>query len=246
MLVVRSLAARVVAWLMPKFWSAGNTMKSMKFMRNTAAACVAAFAAMSGAANAHSISIGYENAGPGAVSIFLGTYSVGHAADTLEGSLTLQGVNGTTFGPSTLAFDILVPSGPFGTVGSKPAGLIDGVTNFYVPGVTDPTAALVGSEAGFNASCPACGPVTHWQGVTFTGLLPGDYQFTWVPIAFPTAQWDIINDNMNGVFSLSGSIVNGDSTTPLPAALPLFASGIGGLGLLSWRKRRKAAATAAA
>jgi fibronectin-binding autotransporter adhesin len=246
MLVVGSLAARVVAWLMPKFWSAGHTMKSIKFMRSTAAACIAAFAAMSGAANAHSISIGYENAGPGAVSIFLGTYSVGHAADTLEGSLTLQGVLGTAFGPSTLAFDILIPSGPGGTVGSKPAGLIDGVTNFYIPGITDPDAALVGSEAGFNASCPACGPVTHWQGVTFTGLLSGDYQFTWIPIANPTAQWDIINNNMNGVFSLSGSVVNGDGTTPLPAALPLFASGIGGLGLLSWRKRRKAAAIAAA
>jgi len=28
-------------------------------------------------------------------------------------------------------------------------------------------------------------------------------------------------------------------TTPLPAALPLFASGLGALGLLGWRKRRK-------
>jgi len=33
--------------------------------------------------------------------------------------------------------------------------------------------------------------------------------------------------------------------TPLPAALPLFASGIGGLGLLGWRKKKKAAAIAA-
>jgi hypothetical protein len=29
--------------------------------------------------------------------------------------------------------------------------------------------------------------------------------------------------------------------TPLPAALPLFASGAGGLGLLSWRRRKKTA-----
>jgi hypothetical protein len=27
--------------------------------------------------------------------------------------------------------------------------------------------------------------------------------------------------------------------TPLPAALPLFATGIGGLGLLGWRRKRK-------
>jgi hypothetical protein len=33
--------------------------------------------------------------------------------------------------------------------------------------------------------------------------------------------------------------------TPLPAALPLFAAGLGGLGLLGWRRKRRAAATAA-
>ena len=34
-------------------------------------------------------------------------------------------------------------------------------------------------------------------------------------------------------------------TTPLPAALPLFATAIGGLGLLGWRRKRKAQALAA-
>jgi hypothetical protein len=29
-------------------------------------------------------------------------------------------------------------------------------------------------------------------------------------------------------------------TTPIPAALPLFASGLGALGLFSWRRKRKA------
>jgi hypothetical protein len=32
--------------------------------------------------------------------------------------------------------------------------------------------------------------------------------------------------------------------TPLPAALPLFATGLGGLGLLGWRRKKKAAALA--
>ena len=36
-----------------------------------------------------------------------------------------------------------------------------------------------------------------------------------------------------------------DSATPLPAALPLFATGLGALGLLGWRRKRKAAALAA-
>ena len=34
------------------------------------------------------------------------------------------------------------------------------------------------------------------------------------------------------------------SATPLPAALPLFATGLGALGLLGWRRRRKAKAAA--
>jgi hypothetical protein len=41
--------------------------------------------------------------------------------------------------------------------------------------------------------------------------------------------------------SLGGSPV----TTPLPAALPLFSAGLGALGLLGWRRKRKAVALAA-
>ena len=36
--------------------------------------------------------------------------------------------------------------------------------------------------------------------------------------------------------------VNGGTETPLPAALPLFATGSGLLGFLGWRRKRKAAA----
>jgi hypothetical protein len=35
------------------------------------------------------------------------------------------------------------------------------------------------------------------------------------------------------------------ATTPVPAALPLFATGLSALGLLGWRKKRKSAAIAA-
>lgn len=42
----------------------------------------------------------------------------------------------------------------------------------------------------------------------------------------------------------SGPFVVG-TVTPLPASLPLFATGLGGLGLLGWRRKRKAAAATA-
>ena len=44
--------------------------------------------------------------------------------------------------------------------------------------------------------------------------------------------------------TFSAGIGNAAAVTPIPAALPLFASGLGGLGLVGWR-RRKAAAIAA-
>jgi hypothetical protein len=40
--------------------------------------------------------------------------------------------------------------------------------------------------------------------------------------------------------SVSGQL----ATTPLPATLPLFASGLGVMGLLGWRRKKKAQATA--
>ena len=44
-----------------------------------------------------------------------------------------------------------------------------------------------------------------------------------------------------------GSSITHSLTTPLPGTLPLFVSGLGGLGLMGWRrKRKKVAATAAA
>ena len=45
----------------------------------------------------------------------------------------------------------------------------------------------------------------------------------------------------------SGEMLIGgnQSETPLPAALPLFASGLGALSLVGWRRKRKAAALAA-
>jgi hypothetical protein len=38
---------------------------------------------------------------------------------------------------------------------------------------------------------------------------------------------------------LTGDFITGPAATPVPAALPLFATGLGALGLLGWRKRRK-------
>ena len=54
-------------------------------------------------------------------------------------------------------------------------------------------------------------------------------------------------DDLKITLHILGSSGNIDNIvlTPLPAALPLFATGLAGLGLLGWRRKKKAAALAA-
>jgi PEP-CTERM motif len=54
---------------------------------------------------------------------------------------------------------------------------------------------------------------------------------------------------LNGSDGLTATYDNTNITvnqTPLPAALPLFASGLGALGLLGWCRKRKGVTTTAA
>ena len=46
--------------------------------------------------------------------------------------------------------------------------------------------------------------------------------------------------------AIGAGSVSSTPATPLPAALPLFASGLGALGLFGWRRKRKSAAAIAA
>jgi hypothetical protein len=195
-----------------------NTLKKLLL----AASLPLAFA---GVAFGHATSIGYENAGPGAVTVWLGTYN--HGGHHLEGSMQLQGVNGTVFGPTIVAFHLLTATGPQ----FKPAGLIDGVTNFFDPNGAGTNVPLVGVDPDL------FGGVNHWQGATFAGLTPGDYQFTWIPIANPTQEWSPLNPNMNGIFTLTGQVVNPTGTPDAGSTLGLMAGAVALLGVLSRRRR---------
>ena len=94
-------------------------------------------------------------------------------------------------------------------------------------------------------------PVTNdsnWHLIDVTSSLYLQFNETLVGLGI----WGYTNGNTNNVTVLDEVGIFTDGTvvslppppppapTPLPAALPLFATGLGALGLLGWRRKRKA------
>ncbi len=79
---------------------------------------------------------------------------------------------------------------------------------------------------------------------TLTFALTGSEPYTPNEITF-SQSYDAAIDQVSNSKNPAGTIVNiadvSLTLTPLPAALPLFATGLGALGLLGWRRKRKAA-----
>jgi len=121
-------------------------------------------------------------------------------------------------------------------VGNQPAGLIDGVTNFYPSTALGVPGPLTGNPAIWEGFCPACGPVNHWQGVNFSGLSAGIYKFTYVPILNPTAEWDPWNDSLNGTFDLSGVVNPTGGGAPEPATIAFVLSGLASIVFIRRRQ----------
>jgi hypothetical protein len=100
----------------------------------------------------------------------------------------------------------------------------------------------------FDISVPSNNPFSSANG-TF-GSLPGfDFVSVFFQVGGQLARFESGTDGSwcvgPGCFSDQGT--NGVwavAPVPLPAALPLFATGLGALGLLGWRRKRKAQAAA--
>ena len=63
----------------------------------------------------------------------------------------------------------------------------------------------------------------------------------------PTCNYFYVGIDQNAISGANVLLeeISAVSTVPLPAALPLFATGLGALGLLGWRRKRKVAALGA-
>jgi hypothetical protein len=142
------------------------------------------------AALSHTNSIGYVGGGNGSVTFWYGNWHPGTTFN--EGTLTLQGINGTNFSATTVNWTLLSST--------RPDGLIDG-TNYF----TSDGSQLVAYGSNSQVS-------STWQGVTFTGLAAGDYQFTYNAAGSPTVNWmPMDNVILSSTVSLSAAALSGDA-----------------------------------
>jgi hypothetical protein len=191
---------------------------------------VASFAGI-GAAVAHTTSLGYVPGNTaGSVTFWTGSYA--HGGNPVnEGMATLTGVTVTY--SQTVSFNI-------GPVNSKPAGLVDGTNNFF-------WGPLNGSVYPFPVSVDPVlfGGVVWWQGVTFTGLVPGTYTFTCGNNCGVSQQWQSLNTGAGETVtvSLTGNVIGGGSTADIPTVsewgLMLSALLLLAMGLVALRFRRR-------
>lgn len=98
---------------------------------------------------------------------------------------------------------------------------------------------------GENITSVTIDPATAAAFLPVTGTFQGNTHLGLQLISPNEIVIDVTGDNPNVNDQLILDVIAGPPTTsatPLPAALPLFASGLGALGLLGWRRKRKTAA----
>ena len=174
------------------------------------------------------------------------TYDPNTKLEWLNVSLT------TNYSYNSVVSNLLGPGDPY--FGWRYATVGDLATLFADAGVPQ-----CGSAANSCSGVPSqVTQLINYLGVTYSGgitrevqglLGSGNATFRDIGEFYTVAPYGYMADaNIGQVLwgssdpSLGSFLV---SATPIPASLPLFATGIGALGLLGWRRKRKAAALTA-
>ena len=144
------------------------------------------------------------------------------AAHTLRVIANFAGLTGTTTA-SHIHCCVAVPGGNAGVATQTPTFSLFplGVTSGNFDQTLDTSLASAFNPAFVTANVTVAGA----EAALFAGLLAGKAYFN-------------IHTSTSGGGEIRGFL----QETPLPAALPLFATGLGALGLLTWRRKRKAIA----
>jgi hypothetical protein len=150
-----------------------------------------------------------------------GVYELGfddnlYSVNLTNGALTLIGNTGIPL------------NSPVGMSANGPNLYINSQSNLYLMNLTTGAASLVGST-----SPTQFGTMVYIDGVYYAGTAT-DSPYKVVTFDPNTAAVLTSQDSNSGIFWGLAPVV-----TPLPGALPLFATGLGALGLLGWRRKRK-------
>ena len=164
------------------------------------------------------------NASPGTG---FATVIVDDLAHTMEVKVSFSGLLGTTTAAHIHCCTASAGTGTAGAATTVPtfASFPLGVTSGSYDNPLDMTLASSWNPAFITANG---GTTSGAEAALFAGLAAGKAYLN-------------IHTNLYPGGEIRGFL----STTPLPAALPLFASGLGALGLLGWRRKRKVAVFAA-
>ena len=196
--------------------------------RGAAIGLALATVAFATGAQAHTTSLGYTPGGTaGSVIVWSGHYSHG-GLPPLEGTAYLTGIS--------LVYDSSAPYS-IGPVSVKPAGLVDGTNNFFWGPSPYPFPVSVDPNL--------FGGVVHWQGVEFSGLLPGTYSFTCGSTCGETQEWASLTE-VGGVsgsvqFTLTGGDIGLPPGIPEPSTWAMMIIGFGAVGSMVRSQRRKQA-----
>jgi hypothetical protein len=162
------------------------------------------------------------------------SYTGGTSVDPVTGSFTI------TFDPTQTYLD---STGI--TLNTQNISLASPLVFDYSPSAYAPFAAgelvVGGSSAGAaNVLLESGNADFYLQILTFT-TTP-----TFQQLGYVTEGGSYFYSALGTGAGSSVTVTPGVSATPLPAALPLFATGLGALGLLGWRRKRKLATKTAA
>ena len=148
-----------------------------------------------------------------------------------------------------------VPSPDLGTVSLSVESAAGGTHTLTITGtqtgISSPGPQSTTTTDTYNGLIGSPGPVTYQQivnGATLNSTMLGPAAGTLTAI-FNNSTGTITSDQQILVAQFTGASQDLEATmefkatsvVPLPAALPLFASGLAGLGLLGWRRKKAAA-----
>jgi hypothetical protein len=232
----------------------GAVMKLKLFGHLAVFAGAIALSGPAGASELFNLGSPFGVSGTNAPDSYFATVTLNAGSTTIDnGALTVTQSFVNVPGGEWFIFDLQTTSGgPIGsattnwTVGAlsiQTTQLVTALGAYFTWGVS---GTLTSPSGCFGATCTIeTNPVTG-SGEVYRANFSG----TGTNPSFSTSVFPFGVLGTSGAFSDAADLneyqfgIELRAATPLPAALPLFATGIGGLGLLGWRRKRKARAVA--